>query len=62
MEPKEEYNSFLEYAADFDFITEEDEEWITKELYKTVDYLKAMEPPKTAKRNLPWKTSKDGDM
>ena len=54
------YNSFLEAAADF--ITEQDEEWIAKEVDKTVDYLKAMEPSKTAKRNLPWKTSKDGDI
>ena len=56
----EEYNSFLEAAADF--ITEKDEEWIAKEVDKTIDYLKAMEPSKTTKRKLPWKTSKDGDI
>ena len=59
METKE-YNSFLEAAADF--ITEQDEEWITKEIEKTMDYLKGYVDPKTEKRKLPWKTSKDGDI
>jgi hypothetical protein len=63
-----EYNSFLEAAVDFikesehALLAEQDEEWITKEIEKTMDYLKAMDPPKTPKRKLPWKTSKDGDM